>query len=173
MFGADGYFGTKTGDAVIAFKRDRVIFPDDPVVGPRTMAALDAEFIGRPPAPGPVVTVAGQLASVAIELKRAELALAGFELGVPADVGVVPAPDGVGYRRSFAGATLTWHPRYGAHEVHGAIGAHYLDTLGGPTGECGSPVSDEYDDGKGVRTGDFQGGTLRWTPGGGITQFRR
>jgi len=47
----DSVFGKATGDAVAAFKTRRGIFPDDPVVGPKTMAALDAEMIDKPPAP--------------------------------------------------------------------------------------------------------------------------
>src|SRR5260221_10706680 len=40
----DGDFGSETGDAVAAFKVGHGITPNDPVVGPQTMAALDAEF---------------------------------------------------------------------------------------------------------------------------------
>jgi hypothetical protein len=47
----DGEFGKLTGDAVASFKTSRKIFPNDPVVGPKTMAALDAEMIDKPPAP--------------------------------------------------------------------------------------------------------------------------
>jgi hypothetical protein len=43
--GADGIFGEDTGNAVVRFKTSRQIFPNDPVVGPKTMAALDAEII--------------------------------------------------------------------------------------------------------------------------------
>jgi Putative peptidoglycan binding domain len=40
----DGLFGRDTGAAVTLFKTRREIVPNDPVVGPKTMAALDAEF---------------------------------------------------------------------------------------------------------------------------------
>jgi len=40
----DGIFGRDTGAAVTLFKTRREIFPNDPVVGPKTMAALDEEF---------------------------------------------------------------------------------------------------------------------------------
>src|SRR5205807_4309779 len=43
MHGADGAFSDETGSAVAAYKTDRQIFPNDPVVGPKTMASLDAE----------------------------------------------------------------------------------------------------------------------------------
>jgi hypothetical protein len=47
----DGVFGRLTGDAVTSFKTKRGIFPNDPVVGPKTITALDAEMIDKPPAP--------------------------------------------------------------------------------------------------------------------------
>jgi hypothetical protein len=40
----DSRFGHLTGNAVTLFKTRRKIVPNDPVVGPKTMAALDAEF---------------------------------------------------------------------------------------------------------------------------------
>jgi hypothetical protein len=47
----DSQFGTLTGDAVVAYKTDHNIFQNDPVVGPKTMAALDADCVDKPPAP--------------------------------------------------------------------------------------------------------------------------
>ncbi|HET9638275.1 MAG TPA: peptidoglycan-binding domain-containing protein [Allosphingosinicella sp.] len=47
----DGVFGTPTGKAVTGFKTKRRIFPNDPVVGSKTMAALDAEMVDKPPEP--------------------------------------------------------------------------------------------------------------------------
>ena len=41
---ADGVFGTDTDGAVTAYKTTKGITPNDPVVGPKTMAALDADF---------------------------------------------------------------------------------------------------------------------------------
>lgn len=41
--GARGTFSDETGAAVTAYKTDRQIFPNDPVVGPGTMRSLDAE----------------------------------------------------------------------------------------------------------------------------------
>jgi peptidoglycan hydrolase-like protein with peptidoglycan-binding domain len=43
VHGPDGTFSDETGNAVTAYKTDRQIFPNDPVVGPGTMASLDAE----------------------------------------------------------------------------------------------------------------------------------
>jgi phosphatidylserine/phosphatidylglycerophosphate/cardiolipin synthase-like enzyme len=42
--GVDGVFGSETGDAVTAYKASNNLTPDDPVVGPGTMGALDADF---------------------------------------------------------------------------------------------------------------------------------
>ena len=43
VHGADSTFSEETGAAVTAYKIDRQIFPNDPVVGPKTMARLDGE----------------------------------------------------------------------------------------------------------------------------------
>ncbi|MEA2686925.1 MAG: hypothetical protein QOE93_2120, partial [Actinomycetota bacterium] len=43
LHGADGTFQEETGSAVVAYKTARDIFPNDPVVGPKTMASLDVE----------------------------------------------------------------------------------------------------------------------------------
>ncbi len=44
VHGADGRFGSETGAAVVAFKRDHDLHPTDPVVGPGTTRALDEMF---------------------------------------------------------------------------------------------------------------------------------
>jgi peptidoglycan hydrolase-like protein with peptidoglycan-binding domain len=54
----DSQFGRETADAVSQFKASRGIQPSDGVVGPKTMAALDAEFaelVIPPPPPEPVI----------------------------------------------------------------------------------------------------------------------
>lgn len=45
----DGLFGTNTGNAVSAFKRDQGLSPTDPVVGPGTSTALDNAMYFEPP----------------------------------------------------------------------------------------------------------------------------
>jgi len=52
VFGADNTFGSETAAAVTEFKIAQGIEPSDGVVGPKTMAALDALFADEP---GPVV----------------------------------------------------------------------------------------------------------------------
>jgi hypothetical protein len=56
VHGADGNYQDETGTAVSAFKRDRGIAPSDPVVGVKTMAALDTE---TPPADQPTLDYGG------------------------------------------------------------------------------------------------------------------
>lgn len=48
--GADGKFGPETGRAVVLFKKAHGILPDDPVVGPKTITALDRECGAPTPA---------------------------------------------------------------------------------------------------------------------------
>ena len=47
--GADGIFGRDTGQAVVAYKQSKGLVPDDPVVGPGTVAALDDDLFVDPP----------------------------------------------------------------------------------------------------------------------------
>ena len=58
------------------------------------------------------------------------------------------------------GSAIVWHPVHGIHETSGAMGEYWLDTLGGPEGPWGFPISDEYDRGSGESAVDFEGGTL-------------
>lgn len=46
-YGADSWYGEETAKAVTRFKKDQGISPSDGVVGPKTMAALDALFQGE------------------------------------------------------------------------------------------------------------------------------
>lgn len=72
-----------------------------------------------------------------------------------------------GRARSYQGGSILWSVRTGAHEVHGAIGAHYW-WLGGPNGVLGFPVTDEIGTPDGVgRHNNFDGGgggSIYWTP---------
>jgi peptidoglycan hydrolase-like protein with peptidoglycan-binding domain len=52
VFGVDGIFESETQTAVRGFQRAHGLNPDG-IVGPITMGALDAQFAGGPPAPGP------------------------------------------------------------------------------------------------------------------------
>jgi hypothetical protein len=60
VHGADGNYRGETGTAVSAFKRDRGLVPSDPVVGVKTMAALNTETppVDQPtPAPPPAAAL--------------------------------------------------------------------------------------------------------------------
>jgi hypothetical protein len=55
-FGADGEYGSETGSAVSKFKVQNGISPSDPVVGPKTIGALDTELVKGGVKPQPVPT---------------------------------------------------------------------------------------------------------------------
>jgi len=55
LHGADGVYGPETASAVSQFKTKEGIWPNDGVVGPKTMAALDAQFATEVPFPPPVL----------------------------------------------------------------------------------------------------------------------
>lgn len=70
------------------------------------------------------------------------------DLGGPAGWVGAPTGDeqaiGAGRVRSFAGATIAWHPEAGTHEVHGAI-RDLWNQFGGAAGFLDFPLSDELD----------------------------
>ncbi|MEU5659947.1 peptidoglycan-binding protein [Streptomyces sp. NPDC047737] len=51
--GADSVYGPETADAVVLFKTEQHIFPNDGVVGVNTMKTLDAIFVDEVPFPPP------------------------------------------------------------------------------------------------------------------------
>jgi peptidoglycan hydrolase-like protein with peptidoglycan-binding domain len=86
-FGADGSFGGETGAAVVTFKKDWHLVPDDPVVGPRTMTALDKEMVAferpeppppPPPTPSPPADPFGRTAAGAAKVPAALASAAAF-----------------------------------------------------------------------------------------------
>lgn len=89
-FGADGKFGGETGTAVVEFKKDWHLAPRDPVIGPKTMGALDKEMVALerpapPPPPGPTPPVAfdpfGRTAAGAAKVPAALAVTAAFAAG--------------------------------------------------------------------------------------------
>jgi len=88
VFGADGSFGAETGDAVVAFKKDWHLLPNDPVIGPKTMDALDREMVAREraatpptppgPTPSPPLDPFGRTAAGAARVPGALAATAAF-----------------------------------------------------------------------------------------------
>jgi hypothetical protein len=56
----------------------------------------------------------------------------------------------------------------GAHETHGCIESYYVGNLGGPGGQWGFPVTDEFTNPRfGWPESDFQNGCVVWTSSGG------
>jgi hypothetical protein len=82
-------------------------------------------------------------------------------LGTPRD-NVYPLAGGES--QDFVGGSIFWSPATGAHAVHGAILARY-ETLGGPGGFLGFPVSDQVP--TGVGGGSYNkfadDGAIYWT----------
>jgi hypothetical protein len=71
VFGPDSIFGQETEQAVSDYKSDRGIHPSDGVVGPGTMAALDAEFADEPqPLPPQALGVGEMFAEEYIDAVR-------------------------------------------------------------------------------------------------------
>ena len=85
---------------------------------------------------------------------------AGF-LGQPT-IAETSTPDGFGRYRHYEHGSIYWHPRTGAHEVHGLIGQRWAE-LNWEQGYLGYPITDEIDtvDGGG-KVSRFEGGELIW-----------
>jgi hypothetical protein len=86
--------------------------------------------------------------------------VAGF-LGPPT-IAETSTPDGVGRFRHYEEGSIYWHPRTGAHEVHGLILQRWAE-LNWERGYLGYPITDEINtvDGGG-RVSRFEGGELIW-----------
>lgn len=72
-----------------------------------------------------------------------------------------PTGDRVGRVSTFAGGSIYWSPRTGAHEVHGPIRTKWL-SLGAEDGRLGYPTSDEFTVTDGRRS-DFEHGSIVFT----------
>lgn len=81
-------------------------------------------------------------------------------------------PDGVGRFNHFQGGSIYWTPSTGAHEVHGAIRAHWA-SLGWERSFLGYPTSDELVvfGGEG-RISHFQHGSIYWSSTAGVRVLR-
>ena len=93
--------------------------------------------------------------------KYAQLGGAAGFLGQPT-IAETATPDAVGRFRHYEGGSIYWHPRTGAHEVHGLIRQRWAE-LSWELGYLGYPVTDEINtvDGGG-RVSRFEGGELIW-----------
>jgi hypothetical protein len=90
-------------------------------------------------------------------------------LGVPA-TDVTPTPDGVGrFVHFFGGGSIYWGPKFGAHEVHGAIKAKWA-SMGYEKSIYGYPKTDELPGREPPPHGPigafsrFDRGTIYWSP---------
>ena len=102
-----------------------------------------------------------------IEQHWLDLGGAGSVLGQPTGPEVVTT-DGIGRSQPFAHGVELWSPYTGAHEVHGAINAHYT-ALGYERSFLGYPVTDETGTPDGIgRFNHFSNaGSIYWTPSTG------
>ncbi len=81
-------------------------------------------------------------------------------------------PDGVGRFNHFQGGSIYWSPSTGAHEVHGAIRAHWA-SMGWEKSVLGYPISDELVVFGGAgRISHFQRGSIYWSSTAGIRVLR-
>jgi hypothetical protein len=100
-----------------------------------------------------------------INAKFAELGGAAGFLGATTSA-VNPTPNGQGFVRNFHNGVIYWHPKTGAHELHGPIKLRWRE-LGGEGGFLGFPTTD-VTPGADVRSdglfAHFQGGSIYWTP---------
>lgn len=100
-------------------------------------------------------------------LIRGKWAALGWEngfLGFPTSDETVG--DSKGRFSNFQGGVVYWTPATGAHEVHGAILARYLQ-LGAEKSFLGYPVSDEIAGAGQARVSNFQHGQIAWSPAHG------
>lgn len=135
--GVDGAFGPVTGSAVHDFKASRAILPDDPVVGPKTMAALDTAY-----------------AAELFDLKAAELAGGPFDLG-----------ERTGQRQDLDSGLATCSFANGVVVELGkvltvAVMSTFIaawEQAGGLTGDAGIPLADPFVRDDGAVAQDFAG----------------
>ncbi|MGH7601415.1 MAG: LGFP repeat-containing protein, partial [bacterium] len=98
-----------------------------------------------------------------IQIKYNQLGGAQGFLGKPATEERA-TPDGIGKFRHFAGGSIYWHPKTGAHEVHGDIRKKWSE-LGWEKSFLGYPTTDETTTpDKAGRFNHFQGGSIYWHP---------
>ncbi|MGH7601416.1 MAG: hypothetical protein ACREOI_34085 [bacterium] len=103
-----------------------------------------------------------------IQAKYNELGRAKGFLGKPATEERA-TPDGIGKFRHFAGGSIYWHPKTGAHEVRGDIRKKWSE-LGWEKSFLGYPTTDEtpLSGDKVGRFNHFQGGSIYWHPQTGV-----
>jgi hypothetical protein len=136
----DGDFGDETGNAVVAYKQSKGLFPDDAVVGEGTMTALDQDF-----------------AHELFDGKASELVGTPFYPGsrvadrVDNNLGFAWCQHENGIVVELAGSR--------AFALPGPFGATWLD-MGGIDSFLGAPITDAFDLGYGRSGQEFVNGAL-------------
>jgi len=158
----DGDYGPATEGTVRVYKAFyHLTFPPgdpfgivDGYTGPLTLAVLDRHC-----------TLFDE-ARAALHAKADELIGKGWPLKLVPDY---PAPGArpiigtfgasIVFNMEGVAGEIAYSPTNGAFEVHGPI---YIEWLrrGYATGHFGFPISDEYEDGNGLRVSDFEGGSI-------------
>jgi len=106
----------------------------------------------------------------AIDVKYAQLGSSRGLLGAPKTDEQV-CPDGIGHYRHYKGGSIYWHPKTGAHEVHGSICAKWA-SHGWERSFLGYPTTDETSTPDGIgRFNHFQHGSVYWTPETGAQEI--
>lgn len=85
VHGADGRFSDETGAAVVAYKTDRTIFPNDAVIGRKTMGSLDVE--PELALPAPVEDRLQRAEALVADIEALAGELAGVLAAIRADLG--------------------------------------------------------------------------------------
>ena len=143
------------------------------LVGDRVVTAFKAAAKRVEITPGLAELIGGlellktplQMATYFINAKYNALGGAGGFLG-STTTAVTICPDGQGYFRHFQNGSIYWHPRTGAHEVHGIIRARWAE-MGWERSFLGYPTTDETigaDPQAKGRYNHFQGGSIYWHP---------
>ena len=65
---------------------------------------------------------------------------------------------------------IYWSSATGAHEVHSCIDQKY-ESLGGPNGTLGFPISDQFTNSAGYLESDFMGGSITWVNGTAVVTY--
>ena len=133
--------------------------PEALSAGPFARAEASPPLVRMPSALGAIKDLSVSIASGAettAEGSSGKEVVGRFAAGSAIDIGELVAS---------LGDDMVLGSASGAHEVHGAIGAHYF-ALGGTASFLGYPVTDETGTPDGVgRFNHFQAGSIYWSPG--------
>lgn len=133
----------------------------------KTVALKDARFATVAKSLQGITTIV-KFAEAMIKAKYAALGGAKGFLGAAKSV-ITACPDGVGSFQHFAGGSIYWSPRTGAHEIHGLIRDKWA-AMGWEKSFLGYPRTDELtgrDQKSEGRFNHFTGGSIFWHPATG------